>query len=855
MSSHEVSNKTPSPRHSCQLENMKKITEKEGRLARNLLSWSIPVDDKDRMKNKRSRYNKYPKNGDACNQKNTSKKYCYGRSRYETKENEKIDNENNSESNHGSKKISFRARYWGYLFDNLKRAVDEIYATCQSDSSVVECKEVLLMLDNYRHDFKALMNWIQLEEKLENTDLNDRPTSLSWEVRKSSLGPPKRNQNKKKVKSTNNKKKILPKQNEKPKFSTSNNISLQSGDKNNESPVQNQLLATSNICKSNSMSSVATWADKVKGITNKSSVVTNNYQKTSSAPSEVSVSSLNNVQLENVNEKQTDSDAETGDGWEKVSRLNKQSRNNKRSSFESEVVVTSNKVTKSFKSRMSPQTKSPVNNFKNKETKSGSYTLKRVQEPGKRIRANTTPLPNFKIDKAETIIKAKEAKSDTVVVTSKTDEVSATQTEENNQLTLDSSLIKLEEWEADLARTLTDQHDANILVAEQRERDLMRQLREVEEETSAESDTCENAKSMTGTNDLSEEKHCDHSEEDNYNYYYQEFVKKAEKEAAEGTSWFEQVEAYNKLKQVREPGSIIQMHEKLSSPSRKRTPAESKRKLEEKHRKAEVRRQEIEKARSQRIRELTEKVQEVRTWKKDLIRSKRELLQCTQFEKLSRAKEQREQKLLKIKLKAQAEDTKVNEIAFINELQEKNKRHEVLMKIDEHETRLQELESEKTKVMEIKTAKEESVKKRLRVIEKERQDRIDELVVKRKDKEERIEQQRLEREKERLKVASEKARERELRKEALDAAQKEAVSELQKKIKQKHNESERRHQEQLDIKKERAVELSSLGRFSSTTTTPPNMSYTMTKNENNIDSLQSKREETDFTSSLNVKNT
>ena len=38
-------------------------------------------------------------------------------------------------------------------------------------------------------------------------------------------------------------------------------------------------------------------------------------------------------------------------------------------------------------------------------------------------------------------------------------------------------------------------------------------------------------------------------------------------------------------------------------------------------------------------------------------------------EKLSRAKEQREQKLLKIKLKAQAEDTKVNEIAFINELQ------------------------------------------------------------------------------------------------------------------------------------------------------------------------------------------
>ena len=34
---------------------------------------------------------------------------------------------------------------------------------------------------------------------------------------------------------------------------------------------------------------------------------------------------------------------------------------------------------------------------------------------------------------------------------------------------------------------------------------------------------------MTGTEDPSEEKCCDNSEEDNYNYYYQEFVKKGSK--------------------------------------------------------------------------------------------------------------------------------------------------------------------------------------------------------------------------------------------------------------------------------------------------------------------------------------
>ena len=39
-----------------------------------------------------------------------------------------------------SKKGDLRARYWAFLFENLKRAVDEIYQTCETDESVVECK-------------------------------------------------------------------------------------------------------------------------------------------------------------------------------------------------------------------------------------------------------------------------------------------------------------------------------------------------------------------------------------------------------------------------------------------------------------------------------------------------------------------------------------------------------------------------------------------------------------------------------------------------------------------------------------------------------------------------------------------
>lgn len=43
-------------------------------------------------------------------------------------------------SDSGLRKPDLRARYWKFLFDNLQRAVDAIYETCEQDESVVECK-------------------------------------------------------------------------------------------------------------------------------------------------------------------------------------------------------------------------------------------------------------------------------------------------------------------------------------------------------------------------------------------------------------------------------------------------------------------------------------------------------------------------------------------------------------------------------------------------------------------------------------------------------------------------------------------------------------------------------------------
>lgn len=35
---------------------------------------------------------------------------------------------------------NMQARYWSYLFDNLHRAIDEIYCTCEADESIIECQ-------------------------------------------------------------------------------------------------------------------------------------------------------------------------------------------------------------------------------------------------------------------------------------------------------------------------------------------------------------------------------------------------------------------------------------------------------------------------------------------------------------------------------------------------------------------------------------------------------------------------------------------------------------------------------------------------------------------------------------------
>uniref|UniRef100_A0A8C3VCP6 S-phase cyclin A associated protein in the ER n=1 Tax=Catharus ustulatus TaxID=91951 RepID=A0A8C3VCP6_CATUS len=168
-------------------DKVRKIVAEEGRTARNLIAWSVPLENKED-----DGKSKWQSGGKTKRVTQGTHKTAKQNTALECKlsaagAGDKSFDKSPTKSRQ-PRKVDLRARYWAFLFDNLRRAVDEIYVTCESDQSVVECKEVLMMLDNYVRDFKALIDWIQLQEKLEKADAQSRPTSLAWEVKKMSPG-------------------------------------------------------------------------------------------------------------------------------------------------------------------------------------------------------------------------------------------------------------------------------------------------------------------------------------------------------------------------------------------------------------------------------------------------------------------------------------------------------------------------------------------------------------------------------------------------------------------------------------------------------------------------------------------
>uniref|UniRef100_A0A8C4NJQ5 S-phase cyclin A associated protein in the ER n=1 Tax=Eptatretus burgeri TaxID=7764 RepID=A0A8C4NJQ5_EPTBU len=373
------------------------------------------------------------------------------------------------------------------------------------------------------------------------------------------------------------------------------------------------------------------------------------------------------------------------------------------------------------------------------------------------------------------------------------------------------SIVEVLEAEEELARRLEWENEEAIATAIAEEEQLTRQIQDAQElssalETDSKGDT--SADGMPLAAGVPQSADCPVNDME-----WRDIITEYDERESwrQSTSWGDMVDDET----PRPPGHAIQMHEKLSSPSRRRTLADSKKKHEEKQLKAQQLREKLREEKAQKLQKLMERVKEVNKWKEELLEQKRRMIE----EKQLRAEYKRELQIQAIVKKAQEEDAKVNEIAFINTLEAQNRRHDALCKLREYEVRLDELQDERQRRQGEKQARDEAVQERKRALEAERLARVEEIVLKRKEHEARVEAQRQEKEKAREDAARERAREREERLAALNAAQQEAVEELQKKIQLKHDESVRRHLEQIEQRKEKAAELSS-GRHSSTENPP-----------------------------------
>ncbi|XP_029431088.1 S phase cyclin A-associated protein in the endoplasmic reticulum isoform X2 [Rhinatrema bivittatum] len=805
-------------------DKVRKIVAEEGRTARNLIAWSVPLENKEDDGKPKLQTGGKPKRGIHATHK-SSKQNVTVDCKISSASGDKIHDKSPTKTRQ-PRKVDLRARYWAFLFDNLRRAVDEIYVTCESDQSVVECKEVLMMLDNYVRDFKALIDWIQLQEKLEKADAQSRPTSLAWEVKKMSPG-----------------RHVIPN-------SSTDRISATSGARRSlnfggpSMTIPSTRLAPSGV----------SWADKVKA----------NHGNTSDSSEHVNSQANVTVSTQMTSRKNGRKDA---DGWETVHR-GRQVR-----SRPTALILKTSLATEAPRSKddndkenvwhrpsetqqkIEP-TVEVISGIDEPVAKDSLYPCEhplseRIQFTAEDFRipenlsqqenstsSNVSPeistilgdpvSESLKIDLPLSTCAKTPTPTESPTPTpsenpTPTPSENPTPTEtlesEMDPSDLTNSMAEVLAKKEELADRLEKANEEAIASAIAEEEQLTREI-EAEENNDINIET-DNESDFSASMSSGSISFCGMSldwsdvladyEETRKSLSTQEETETARESWRQNTSWGDIVEE----EPARPPGHGIHMHEKLSSPSRKRTIAESKKKHEEKQLKAQQLREKLREEKTLKLQKLLEREKDVRKWKEELLEQRRKMMD----EKLLHAEFKREVQLQAIVKKAQEEEAKVNEIAFINTLEAQNKRHDVLSKLKEYEQRLNELQEERQRRQEEKQARDEAVQERKRALEAERQARVEELLMKRKEQEARIEQQRQEKEKAREDAARERARDREERMAALTAAQQEAMEELQKKIQLKHDESIRRHMEQIEQRKEKAAELSS-GRHANTDYAP-----------------------------------
>ena len=276
----------------------------------------------------------------------------------------------------------------------------------------------------------------------------------------------------------------------------------------------------------------------------------------------------------------------------------------------------------------------------------------------------------------------------------------------------------------------------------------------------------------------------------------------------ESLSWADQMDLEDQLLESRYPGRAIQLHEKLSSPARKREPQEAFKHHQKKQENAKIRREMFQEEKANKLSALNARIEEVIAQKEAMINERKELIE----NKMAKAEAKRQEYIDSIKKKAREEEAKLKEIAFINNLNEQNARIDMLAQnqtTDEKvEERLAEIAEERANRIAEREAKEARAEERRRVMEERRQKNVEALRLRIRTREERIQEEQEQKEKDRLEAAKEKARDREEKLSTVRAAEKDMKEKRQEKMLQKQEDAAKRHKEKLASIRNKAFELS-----------------------------------------------
>ncbi|KAG0418407.1 hypothetical protein HPB47_004872, partial [Ixodes persulcatus] len=695
-----------------------------------------------------------------------------------------------------------RARYWAYLFENLQRAVDEIYHTCETDESTLECKEAILILENYRKEFTALINWIQLSKQLESTPPPNRPTCLTWEVRKPSLGKPV----------PRNFMAPRPGLAQRPSRLT---VGTQCGPESIPAAAAPCVVPGDGLVQSLEHQDAPGTDCVLKMVPETAKLLSSSdsVSKTTdtSKPLEVSKTSERSKTPEPSKASEAPKAQKTDDseGWETVCRNKTRSRN-------------------SLPKKFVPRHPTAPNSHHPSEPPRGGV-MRSPSAPAIAIAPASSVRPKTRRSSAPLSsgppVVAKNPRPRNIAARDHVGPRSAT--------SMPSLALRREPkkngFTAPPAPTLgsksksfvgSDERERSRRRGEQGRRDRPQSQRASRESLHSLKAAEEEEAEATGRMVLSriasplEDARTDPQEtvadsvvspfeddgvdvDDSAAFEAEELVYEM------GLSWGEQMDCLEDL-ELRTPGRALQMHEKLSSASRKRPLSETLQRHQEKQAKAQEQRERIREEKAQRCRDLSKKVEEKKAQQEELQLQRRQILE----KRLQRAAEKREMQLKNKVKRAHDEEEKVNEIAFINTLEAQNKRIDLMSKEKDHEARLQDIQGERQRKLEEKAAKEAAAEERRKVLEAERQAKLLEIKEKRKLKDEKVQQQQQEKEKLRQSLLKQKEREREQRLTALNAAQLATTEELQKKIQLKQEESARRHEENMEQIRLKAFELS-----------------------------------------------